>query len=663
MELGNIAPEFTAAGRTNDPAVVAAKKRFYRFGWGLFIHYGLFSVSGEGEWQMHDERLDPKAYYAARLPRFKPKPGCIDEWIALAKDAGMRYVVLTTRHHEGFWLGDAFIREYTDKLRAAGLGVGVYYSVADWSDPDYRGGPANAAGWERFVAKTHSQLRHLMSDFGRIDYLFYDGAPPPDAWGAFAINAELRRLQPGLLVTRCRDDDLKSCEQNSAGDPGLWESCYTLNASWAYQKFDNGWKSAADIVQMLISIRVRGGTMLMNVGPMPDGSVQPEAASRLREIGAWVKANAAAFYDIAPDPFSFACYEWMMRDGNDPQTVYFQFIRSWNDTRYLCGIGNKVKRVFFLDTGEDLPFEQDPTTGIVSIHGHPYAPKGSLPRMAGVVFEGEARPVFDPCWACFLPRASGLREKIAAAHKIVREDEWHGYGRIVFRFEGHEAWVVEPKEGPALGRPWTWTMQWADAFVDRTGVLDLLARGWRHVHIDTFDRRMDEEGLRVSHAFQRFLVEALGFAPKANLVGMSWGGFFSVRYAARFPECVARIYLDAPLLNFDGFAHLGSAQTPTEAAACIGPWVSMPPQGGDWSSDPRMPVNMAEALAASRIPILLLYGGQDATVPPARNCEPFAERFQAACGEIEVIRRDLFGHHPHGLDPDKTSTISGFFAK
>ena len=166
----------------------------------------------------------------------------------------------------------------------------------------------------------------------------------------------------------------------------------------------------------------------------------------------------------------------------------------------------------------------------------------------------------------------------------------------------------------------------------------------------------------MSRAFQRFLVETLDFAPKANLVGMSWGGFFSVRYAARNPECVAKIYLDAPLLTFDGFAHLGAAQTPTEAAAQIGPWAAMPPPDGNWTADPRMPVNMAEALAAAHIPILLLYGGQDATVPPAKNCEPFAARFRAAGGEISAENRNLFGHHPHGVDPNKTATITEFFA-
>ena len=260
-------------------------------------------------------------------------------------------------------------------------------------------------------------------------------------------------------------------------------------------------------------------------------------------------------------------------------------------------------------------------------------------------------------------RVAGLREKIEAAFPGAVCDTWHGYERIRFAFEGHDAWIVEPEKELALGRPWTWTMQWADAFVDRTGVLDLLARGWLHVHIDTFAHRMDEEGLRVSRALQRFLVETLDFAPRARLVGMSWGGFFSVRYAARFPDCVACIYLDAPLLTFADFAHLGAASTPTEEAAVIGPWAAMPPKNGDWKADPRMPVNMAEALAAAHIPVLLLYGGQDATVSPAKNAEAFAARFQAAGGEITIEYRHLFGHHPHGLDPDKTAPIVDFFAK
>ena len=246
-----------------------------------------------------------------------------------------------------------------------------------------------------------------------------------------------------------------------------------------------------------------------------------------------------------------------------------------------------------------------------------------------------------------------LRAKISQAHKITDEDMWYGYRRTKFDFGGREAWVVEPSTFPAEGTPWTWTIQWAEAFVDRTGVLDLLRRGWHHVTIDLFDTRMDEKGIAIAAAFQDFLVKELGFAPKANLVGMSWGGFFSTRYAAAHPGKVRRIYLDAPLLNFDGFGHPDKGR--------IGVWANRMPADGAWTNDPEMPVNKAEAIAKAEIPVLLVYGGCDTIVPPAQNCRIFAERFKAAGGNLKEIPRDFFGHHPHGLDPDKTRPIVDFF--
>ena len=245
-----------------------------------------------------------------------------------------------------------------------------------------------------------------------------------------------------------------------------------------------------------------------------------------------------------------------------------------------------------------------------------------------------------------------LAERIAARHKIIGQDVWYGYQRTIFDFEGHKAWIVEPHSEWREDHPWTWTMQWAEAYVERTGVLDLLAKGWRHVTIDTFRHRMDDEGLRVSRAFQKYLVEELGFTPKAKLVGMSWGGFFSIRYATAFPDCVGKIYLDAPLLTFGGGF---------DAAMDIGPWAKMPPKDGDWLADPRMPVNMAGAVAKAGIPIFLLYGGQDQTVKPELNCEPFVERFNAAGGKIAVRRRFAYGHHPHGEEHGRTDRIADFF--
>jgi pimeloyl-ACP methyl ester carboxylesterase len=251
-------------------------------------------------------------------------------------------------------------------------------------------------------------------------------------------------------------------------------------------------------------------------------------------------------------------------------------------------------------------------------------------------------------------KCTPLQSKIASLYRIIGEDVWYGYKRTKFDFCGREAWIVEPSVAAAKGRPWTWTMQWAEAFVARTGVLDLLKRGYHHVTIDLFNTRMDENGIACAAAYQKFLVEKLGFAPKANLVGMSWGGFFSTRYAAAHPENVRRIYFDAPLMNFDGFGNPDYGR--------IGVWAQRKPVDGNWTVNPEMPVNKAEDIAKAKIPVLLIYGGSDNVVPPAQNCLLFMERFKAAGGELKVIAHNLFGHHPHGLDYDKTYQIADFFS-
>lgn len=247
--------------------------------------------------------------------------------------------------------------------------------------------------------------------------------------------------------------------------------------------------------------------------------------------------------------------------------------------------------------------------------------------------------------------AGSLTDKIAAKYAVKSVDVWYGGERTVFDFNGYDAWVIEPPKGvEALpGRPWTWTMQWRDAFVPRTSVPRLLKAGWCHVSVDIFKHRMDATGLKVARAFQEFLVGDLGFAPKARLIGMSWGGFFSTRYAANYPDCVAKIYLDAPLLNFAKFYDMSEK--------AIGPWASMAPADGDWGSDPEMPVNLAGKIAAAKIPVLLLYGGKDTVVPPDHNCRLFIDRFKKAGGDIKVVHRSTYAHHPHGVEESEDTII------
>lgn len=255
---------------------------------------------------------------------------------------------------------------------------------------------------------------------------------------------------------------------------------------------------------------------------------------------------------------------------------------------------------------------------------------------------------------------SSISNKIALTCKVVSQDQWYGFKRTKFLFKGKVAWVVEPNITPLKGNPWTWTMQWAEAYVKRTGVPDALKNGYHHATIELFETRMNDEGVEIAAQFQRFLVDKLAFAPKVNLIGMSWGGFFSIRYASKYPESIKSIYLDAPLLNFDSFA---PSDAPTKAARKIGPWASIGPNGEKWIQDERMPVNNAEKIAKAKIPVLLLYGAQDMTVKPELNSLVFIDRFKKAGGSINIIKRAMYGHHPHGVDLDETELLLKFFAQ
>jgi pimeloyl-ACP methyl ester carboxylesterase len=252
--------------------------------------------------------------------------------------------------------------------------------------------------------------------------------------------------------------------------------------------------------------------------------------------------------------------------------------------------------------------------------------------------------------------AGNLTDKIAEKHKIVATDKFYGFDRTRFEFQGCTAWIVEPSIPALESKPWTWTMQWATAFVPRTPALQLLRQGWHHVTIETFKYRMNDEGVAISKAFQDYLVKELGFAPKTCLIGLSWGGFFSTRYTAAHPENVAAIYYDCPLLNFNKFGGYDAENLKGK----IGPWADSVP--ADWSKDPRMPVNMAEKIAAAKIPAYLIYGGADNVVAPGENSELFAKRFKDAGGDIKVVKRGAYGHHPHGVEIDDAS-VANFFRK
>ena len=373
-----------------------SKQKFRDMGYGMFIHYGLYSIYGQGEWYWDKNRMTREEYYSV-LPEFKPEPGCQRKWVEFAVRNGMRYMVLTTRHHDGFWLGDSFIREYCDVCREYGLGTGVYFSVMDWSDDNFLAGPAKPE-WEKFVRKTHDDLKHLMTNFGKIDYLFYDGCPPPVAWEAKELHKELRRLQPELLIScRCgMDEDVYSCEQNMANShPGaLWESCYTLNHSWGWNENDNYWKTPAEVARMLLTLRHNGGNLLLNIGPRSDGSIPEKTQEILEEVGSWLKYAGEAVYGVAPHPFNYIDREISTGKGKNAYVMCADDVRNF-DLHAICGIANKVQKITLLGKSKSYRFSQD-DRGRLFIHGLGKHPHNVMPRI--LKLELDSLPKSTPRW-------------------------------------------------------------------------------------------------------------------------------------------------------------------------------------------------------------------------------------------------------------------------
>lgn len=240
--------------------------------------------------------------------------------------------------------------------------------------------------------------------------------------------------------------------------------------------------------------------------------------------------------------------------------------------------------------------------------------------------------------------------------------EWYGYRRHNFELEDCKGFIVEPPH-PAPGLPWSWCLQWAEAFVPRTPALQLLERGFHHVHMDVFSTYMNDEGVKKLEKFYD-LLQSMHFDKKAALIGMSYGGLFSLRWAAEHPETVGAIYLDAPVCSLSFTAErVVDASLPSlktflegETAKHYKAYNVNTPE--ELRNHPKSPLNNYQPIAEAKIPILAIRSGQDQSVIPETNIDIFAERLSAAGGNIQVIRRDLYGHHPHGLD-DPTP-LTGF---
>ncbi len=349
---------------------------------GMFVHWGPYSVGGRGEWVMNRERIPQQEYEARFASKWEVENYNPAAWVALAKEVGMGYVVLTARHHDGFALWDTattgwnsvkigprrdLIRPFVEAVRAAGLKVGLYYSGADWTHPDYPGAFfrdwPESADWAsedarlRFVAFYREQLRELMSDYGTIDMLWYDGCIPEPFEGA-EVNAMVRGLQPEILINERNGEpfDFRNSEQTVNPKPGPWEACMTLNANWGWHVGDTHWKTAGDVIELLINCASKGGNLLLNVGPLPDGTLPPESVRILLETGGWLARNREFLPRSERHALSWNNTCQITVRGS---RVYLHFHQQPGPEFCWAELKNKVVAAWLLNGGHPVDFYQD----------------------------------------------------------------------------------------------------------------------------------------------------------------------------------------------------------------------------------------------------------------------------------------------------------------
>ncbi|MFH1265107.1 MAG: alpha-L-fucosidase, partial [Planctomycetota bacterium] len=329
------------------PPLEKRSEWFRQARFGLFIHWGVYSMIGRGEW-IQDTGKIPLAEYEKLNPGFNPVKYNADEWVALAKQAGQKYLVVTTKHHDGFCMLDSkltdydimstplkrdVIKELADACHRQGLHLGFYYSIMDWHHPDYvprrpweKDRSTEGADFDRYVKYMRGQVREILTNYGQIDVLWFDGGwerkKPEDLQEFRDIIGMARKLQPQMLVNDRANigGDFETPEQfipatgvmSKEGKPVLWEACMTMTtghgsfaptAWWGYDKNEKVFKPTEELVHKLIDVVSKGGNFLLNIGPQPDGQIRPEEAERLRGVGRWMDRYGEAIHGTTASPF------------------------------------------------------------------------------------------------------------------------------------------------------------------------------------------------------------------------------------------------------------------------------------------------------------------------------------------------------------------------
>jgi alpha-L-fucosidase len=370
---------------------------------GLFIHWGPYAVKGfEASWPLVWGQISYHEYESL-ADGFEAKRYDPVEWAKIAKMAGMRYAVLTAKHHDGFALWDTqysdysavhrgpkrdLIRPYVEAFRDAGLRVGLYFSLCDWHHPDYpieiadprpaRSRPAKALPpgapqsirssperWERYINFMFGQIRELCTLYGKIDLLWFDGdwEHTPQEWRIHELIEMIRELQPGIIINNRLADrslgDYETPEQFVQPIPPsrAWETCMTINETWAYNPSDQAYKTCKELISTLCEVVSKGGNFLLNVGPTADGEIPEPFIARLRTIGEWLQRHGEAIYGTRPGLPPGSCYYGPSTFKG--KTLYlFTFGHPGDGIIILRNVTRKVTGVHVLFPPSPLEFTQ-----------------------------------------------------------------------------------------------------------------------------------------------------------------------------------------------------------------------------------------------------------------------------------------------------------------
>jgi alpha-L-fucosidase len=362
-----------------------ARETFRKMRYGMFVHWGIYSLLERGEWVMYHEKI-PVSEYESLIHRFNPVRFNAGEWAMLAKQAGMRYITITAKHHDGFCMYDSALtdykitntsfkrdvmRELSDACRKADVALLFYYSPLDWHHPTYK------TDWEAYTRYWHGQVIELVEKYRPMG-IWLDGCwdKPNDVdniWGLTKLYRTLRRIQPGLLIANNHhqkplpDEDIQTYEQDLPGENkagfnpeppsqgALIETCMTINNSWGYNAGDTNHKTPSQLIRILAECASRDANLLLNVGPKSDGTIQPEHQERLREVGAWLRENGAAIYSTRGKVF--ASTPW----GAATRTARRIYLHIWNPPpSHLLSLElpRRVKSAKQLRDGQRLIYQQ-----------------------------------------------------------------------------------------------------------------------------------------------------------------------------------------------------------------------------------------------------------------------------------------------------------------